>query len=83
MALGPQFLSTASVFVYLSPSGHVFNITWQVMIKTYSTSYQIRSHICVNFHRMPNCSKTQIWSGLIQHVFSLNPNMPAHQFSAG
>ena len=40
MALGPQSRQkpwpTASVFVYLSPSGHVFNIAWQAMIKTYS-----------------------------------------------
>ena len=39
MALGPQSRQkprpTASVFVYLSPSGHVFNIAWQAMIKTY------------------------------------------------
>ena len=27
---------TASVFVYLCPSGHVFNIAWQAMIKTYN-----------------------------------------------
>ena len=36
MALGPQSRQkprpTASVFVYLSPSGHVFNIAWQAMI---------------------------------------------------
>ena len=42
MALGPQSRQkprpTASVFVYLSPSGHVFNIAWQAMIKTYNTS---------------------------------------------
>ena len=41
MALGPQSRQkprpTASVFVYLSPSGHVFNIAWQAMIKTYNT----------------------------------------------
>ena len=40
MALGPQLRQkprpTASVFVYLSPSGHVFNIAWQAMIKTYN-----------------------------------------------
>ena len=40
MALGPQSRQkpwpTASVFVYLSPSGHVFNIAWQAMIKTYN-----------------------------------------------
>ena len=29
-------LPTALVFVYLSPSGHVFNIAWQAMIKTYN-----------------------------------------------
>ena len=48
-----------------------------------STSYEVRSRICVNFHRMPNSSKTQIWSNLIQYVFSLNPNISAYQFSAG
>ena len=41
MALGPQSRQkhrpTASVFVYLSPSGHVFNIAWQAMNKTYMT----------------------------------------------
>ena len=41
MALGPQLRQkprpTASVFVYLSPSGHVFNIAWQAMIKTHTT----------------------------------------------
>ena len=40
MALGPQSRQkprpTASVFVYLSPSGHVFHIAWQAMIKTYN-----------------------------------------------
>ena len=41
MALRPQSRqkprpSTASVFVYLSPSGHVFNIAWQAMIKTHN-----------------------------------------------
>ena len=40
MALGPQSRQkpapTASVFVYLSPSGHVFNIAWQDMFKTYT-----------------------------------------------
>ena len=40
MALGPQSRQkpwpTASVFVYLSPSDHVFNIAWQAMIKTYT-----------------------------------------------
>ena len=25
--------------VYLSPSGHVFNIAWQAMIKTYNTNW--------------------------------------------
>ena len=44
MALGPQLRQkprpTASVFVYLSPSGHVFNIAWQAMIKTYNKSWQ-------------------------------------------
>ena len=39
MALGPQSRQkprpTASVFVYLSPEGHVFHIAWQAMIKTY------------------------------------------------
>ena len=43
MALGPQSRQkprpTASVFVYLRPSGHVFNIAWQAMIKTYNISY--------------------------------------------
>ena len=38
MAPGPQSgqkpRPTASVFVYLSPSGHVFNVAWQAMIKT-------------------------------------------------
>ena len=38
MVLGAQSRQkprpTASVFVYLSPSGHVFNIAWQAMIKT-------------------------------------------------
>ena len=29
-------MPTASVFVYLSPSGHVFNKAWQAMIKTYN-----------------------------------------------
>ena len=46
MALGPQSLQkprpTASVFVYLSPSGHVFNIAWQAMIKTYIIAYMYR-----------------------------------------
>ena len=40
MALGPQLRQkprpTASFLVYLSPSGHVFNIAWQAMIKTYN-----------------------------------------------
>ena len=40
MALGPQLRQkprpTASIFVYLSPSGPVFNIAWQAMIKTYN-----------------------------------------------
>ena len=40
LALGPQSRQkprpTASVFVYLSPEGHVFNIAWQAMIKTYN-----------------------------------------------
>ena len=43
MALGPHSWQkprpTASVFVYLSPSGHVFNIAWQAMIKTYNISH--------------------------------------------
>ena len=42
MALGPQSRQkprpTASVFIYMSPSCHVFNIAWQAMIKTYNTS---------------------------------------------
>ena len=42
MALGAQSRQkprpTASVFVYLSPLGHVFNIAWQAMIKTYNNS---------------------------------------------
>ena len=41
MALGPQSRQKhrpmASVFVYLNPSGHVFNKAWQAMIKTYNT----------------------------------------------
>ena len=49
MALGPQSQQkprpTASVFVYLSPSGHVFNIAWQAMIKTYSNTLGAFSHI--------------------------------------
>ena len=44
MAVGPQSRQkprpTASVFVYLSPSCHVFNIAWQAMIKTYNNSPQ-------------------------------------------
>ena len=40
MALGPQSRQkprpTASVFVYQSHSGHVFNIAWQAMIETYN-----------------------------------------------
>ena len=40
VALGPQSRQkprpAASVFVYLSPSGHVFNIACQAMIKTYN-----------------------------------------------
>ena len=44
MALGPQSWQkpwpTASVFVCLSPSGHVFNIAWRAMIKTYIISLQ-------------------------------------------
>ena len=40
LALRPQSRQkprpTASVFVYLSPEGHVFNIAWQAMIKTYN-----------------------------------------------
>ena len=43
MALGPQSRQKprpeASVFVYLSPSGHVFNIAWQAMIKTYNSRF--------------------------------------------
>ena len=43
MALGPQSRQkprpTASVFVYLSPLGHVFNIAWQSMIKTYNQAW--------------------------------------------
>ena len=45
MALGPQSRQkprpTASVFVYLSPSGHVFNIAWQAMIKTYNITHKL------------------------------------------
>ena len=45
MALGPQSRQkprpTASVFVYLSLSGHGFNIVWQAMIKTYDKKYYI------------------------------------------
>ena len=52
MALGPQSRQkprpTASVFVYLSPSGHVFNIAWQAMIKTYSIQFKL---ICGTFLR--------------------------------
>ena len=40
MALGPQSQQkprpTASVFVYLSASGHVLNIGWQAMVITYN-----------------------------------------------
>ena len=40
MALGPQSRQKprpmALFFVYLSPSGHVFNIAWQAMINTYN-----------------------------------------------
>ena len=46
MALGPQLRQKprpmASVFVYLSPSGHVFNIAWQAVIKTYNTIHQTK-----------------------------------------
>ena len=45
MALGPQSPQkprpTASVFVYMSPSGHVFNIARQAMIKTYNQRHQV------------------------------------------
>ena len=55
MALGPQSRQkprpTASVFVYLSPSGHVFNIAWQAMIKTYNTSRRERSECARNIVR--------------------------------
>ena len=64
MALGPQSRQkprpTASVFVYLSPSGHVFNIAWQAMIKTYNTVM-----LCSPVGRFPHhwvCLKRQ-WSG--------------------
>ena len=44
LALGPQSRQqprpTASVFVYLSPSGHVFNIAWQAMIKTLNMAHK-------------------------------------------
>ena len=43
MALGPQPRQkprpTASVSVYLSPSGHVFKKAWQTMIKTYIVTW--------------------------------------------
>ena len=50
MAIGPQSRQkprpTASTFVCLSPSGHVFNIAWQAMIKTYNTpQLAIRQHL--------------------------------------
>ena len=45
LALGPQSRQkprpTASVFVYLSPPDHVFNIAWQAMIKTYSRTHHM------------------------------------------
>ena len=49
MALEPQSQQKprpmASFFVYLSPSGHVFNIVWQAMIRTYNT---LASERCVS-----------------------------------
>ena len=56
MALGPQSRQkprpTASVFVYLSPSGHVFNIAWQAMIKTYNTTNcQIQANVQSKNHK--------------------------------
>ena len=71
MALGPQSRQkprpTASVFVYLSPSGHVFNIACQAMIKTYSieldgikrynttqTVHFSVPHICLLYLRLCN-----------------------------
>ena len=62
MALGPRSRQkprpTASVFVYLSPSGHVFNIAWQAMIKTYNIYIYpmfyffnvLHNHICAIYH---------------------------------
>ena len=42
---------TASVFVYLRPSGNVFNIAWPAMIKTYST-HGSALHCRLLFHCM-------------------------------
>ena len=84
MALGPQSRQkprpTASVFVYLSPSGHVFNIAWQAMIKTYTTFQAIPS-----MRSLGNARKPQIWPVLLSQnsakITKINKPWPrANQF---
>ena len=76
--LGPQLRQkprpTALVFVYLSPSSHVFNIAWQAMIKTYNMGMMTHTYVYVliithfwcdffrcSFHRLTSHRVRNIW----------------------
>ena len=65
MALGPQSRQkprpTASVFVYLSPSGHVFNIAWQAMIKTYNPVLSVSANEIAFDKKLANQSVSFNW----------------------